>query len=169
MKLNKSSLSGFLTLSIMVSAFATSPVNKTYAMETLNPLAEVENNSKVHTTTVGDKLRVVKDGLRIIVVDGKLVQWPAKMPDPTPNQIKALKRERGKVKTAIKAIKAAYSKLPEPVRKYINRYFGLSAILSVLDHWTGAIEDGIYWACKQVGMPDGAAWFVSKALTMFAF
>lgn len=169
MKLKKRMLSGFLALLMAANVFATLPANKAYAMETPNPLAVVENNSETHTITVDGKPRVVKDGFRIIVVDGKLVQWPAEMPDPTPEQIKALKQEKGKFGAAIKAIRKGYSKLPASVKKYINRYLGLNAILGTLDHWTGAIEDGIYWACKKVGMPDWMAWFVSKALTMIAF
>lgn len=161
-------LSRFLALSMAVSVFTALPINKTYAMETQNTLAVIENNSETHIITVDGKPRVVKDGLRIIVVAGKLIRWPAEMPDPTPDQIKALKQEKGKFGLAIKAIKKGYSKLPAPVKKYIKKYLGLNVILGTLDHWTGAIEDGIYWGCKQVGMPDWMAWTVAKALTMIA-
>lgn len=169
MNLKIKMLSGFIALSMVVSMFATLQVNKTYAMETPNLLAVVENNFEMHIITVDGKPRVVNDGFRIIVVDGKIVQWPAEMPDPTPDQIKILKQKKGKFGAAIKAITKGYSKLPASVKKYINQYLGLSFILGTLDHWTGAIEDGIYWGCKKAGMPDWMAWFVSKALTMIAF
>ncbi|MFK4881495.1 MULTISPECIES: hypothetical protein [Lactococcus] len=76
--------------------------------------------------------------------------------------------KRGKMSLAIKAIKAAWSKLPLSVKNTIGVFGGIDVFLSTLDHWTGAVEDGIFWACKQVGMPDVAAWFVSKALTAVA-
>ena len=97
-----------------------------------------------------------------------MVEWPADMPAPTEQQIAALKQERGKWGVAIKAIRKGYSKLPSKVKGYINKYIGLNAILGTLDHWTGWIEDGIYHACRNAGMPDWMARTVAKALTWIA-
>lgn len=75
-------------------------------------------------------------------------------------------KERGKLSWAVKAIRKIYSKLPANVKSLIAKYAGLETILSLVDHFTGAVEDGLYWACKQVGMPDWAAWVVTKAVTL---
>jgi hypothetical protein len=75
-------------------------------------------------------------------------------------------RQKGKLSWAVKAIRAAYGKLPANVKGYIAKYAGLEAILGYIDHFTGAVEDAIYQACKYVGMPDWMAWAVSKALTL---
>lgn len=76
--------------------------------------------------------------------------------------------KRGKMSLAIKAIRKAYKKLPLAVRNTIETFTKLEVLLGTLDHWTGAVEDGIFWACKQVGIPDVAARFVAKALTAVA-
>lgn len=114
------------------------------------------------------KLRISKNGYRLFVIDGKLYNWPSNLSDPTPEQIIAMKQEKGKFSFAVKAIRKGYSKLPPKIKGYIAKYLGLDAILGTLDHWTGAIEDGIYRGCKSVGMPDWMAWTVAKALTMIA-
>ncbi|MQW24096.1 MULTISPECIES: hypothetical protein [unclassified Lactococcus] len=73
---------------------------------------------------------------------------------------------RGKLSWAVKAIRKGYSKVPAPIRGFINKYGGLETILGVVDHFTGAVETAIYKACKAVKMPDWMAWAVSKALTL---
>lgn len=74
--------------------------------------------------------------------------------------------KRGKLSWAVKAIRKSYSKAPKPVKNLIAKYTQLEVLLGLIDHFTGAVEDAIYWACKQVGMPDWAAWTVSKGLTL---
>lgn len=133
------------------------------AMSTINVHAK-EQNSIVNQ----ENIRVIKDGVRIFLIDGDMYEWPADAPDPTPQEIKALKQERGKIGAAVKAIRIGYSKIPKWIRNLIAKYAGLEAILSQLDHWTGAIEDGIYNACRSVGMPEWLAWLVAKALTGIA-
>lgn len=122
----------------------------------------------IETVTNNTDNIVEKDGYRIFLIDGKIYKLPSNSSTPTSEEISAMKQERGKWSSAIKAIKAGYSRVPEPVKKYIARFIGLDAILGTLDHWTGWIEDGIYQACKSVGMPDWMAWTVAKALTMIA-
>lgn len=117
---------------------------------------------------ISSKEAVSKDGYRIFLVNGKMVKWLANMPAPTEEQITALQKERGKWGAAIKAIRKGYSKLPAGVKSSINKYLGLNAILGTLDHWTGWIEDGIYYACRKSGMPDWMARTVAKALTLIA-
>ena len=82
--------------------------------------------------------------------------------------IQAAKMDRGKWSFSVTAIRKGYSKLPSNVKRWINQYIGLNAILSTLEHFTGWIEDGIYQACKRAGMPDWMAWTVAKALTLIA-
>ncbi|MDO4912911.1 MAG: hypothetical protein Q3960_05110 [Lactobacillus sp.] len=113
------------------------------------------------------KLRVSKDGYRLFVINGKLVYWPANLPDPTPEQINILMQDRGEISLSIKVLKKAYSKLPPKIKAYISKYLGFETLVKTFEHWTGTFEDGIYRACKKAGMPDWMAWTVAKTFTMF--
>lgn len=74
--------------------------------------------------------------------------------------------QRGRLTWAVNAIRRGYNRLPNSVKNLIGTYTGLQTLLGFIDHFTGAVEDAIYWACKQVGMPDWAAWTVTKGLTL---
>ncbi|CAN2923755.1 MULTISPECIES: hypothetical protein [Streptococcus] len=119
-------------------------------------------------TVIDSQHKVSKDGVRLFLIDGKIFELPVDSPDPTPEQIIAMKQQRGKWSAAVKAIRKGYSKVPPKVKGYINKFIGLEAILGTIDHFTGWIEDGIYQACKNAGMPDWMAWTVAKALTLIA-
>jgi len=73
----------------------------------------------------------------------------------------------GKFSWATKAILKAYNLAPSPVKKLIANSVGIIPLLAIINHFTGWVEDAIYWACISVGMPPWAAWTVAKALTLF--
>lgn len=113
-------------------------------------------------------LKVTQDDIRIFVIDGKIYELPADAPTPTKEEIQAMRSERGKWSAAAKAIKAAYHKLPTNIKKQINEYLGIDALLNSIEHYTGWIETGIYETCRNAGMPDWMAWGVAKTLTLLA-
>ncbi|HEM4136641.1 TPA: hypothetical protein U1W51_000182 [Streptococcus suis] len=119
--------------------------------------------------TSGSAQKVTKDGVRLYVVDGKIYELPENSKTPSANEIQSLKQSRGKWTAAIKAIRKGYSKLPANVKSYINRYIGLNALLSTVEHFTGWLEDGIYQACRKAGMPNWMARLVAKSVTFLAF
>lgn len=120
-------------------------------------------------SVVSDSMEpVTKDGYRIFLIDGKIVEWPANMPAPTEKQIVALKQERGKWSFAAKKILKAYDKLPANIKSYINKYLGIHTIARLVDHYTGWIEDSLYKTCRDAGMPDWMARAVAKTLTLIA-
>ncbi|HEM9984992.1 TPA: hypothetical protein U3N40_002171 [Streptococcus agalactiae] len=51
---------------------------------------------EISTQNQQQKNIVSKDGIRIYLIDGNMYEWPADAPDPTPEQIAAMKQERGK-------------------------------------------------------------------------
>lgn len=73
----------------------------------------------------------------------------------------------GKIQLAIKAINKIWFRLPSGVRSAISKYIGLGTFLKVLNTYTGKVEDGIYWVCKEFGMPNWLAWTVTKTLMLF--
>lgn len=76
---------------------------------------------------------------------------------------------RGKFTTAVKAIRKAYNKLPKKVKQIIAKYTKLSVLLNLIEHYTGTLENAIYNACRQVGMPKNIANFVTKTIMLFVF
>jgi len=74
---------------------------------------------------------------------------------------------RGKISWAVKAIRQVWDKLPKKVKTTIGGYAGLEGILSVVEHYTGALEDAIYEGAKNIGLNDTAAWWVSKTIMLF--
>ncbi|GBG96139.1 hypothetical protein [Lactococcus termiticola] len=75
-------------------------------------------------------------------------------------------QNRGKYSWLVKAIRNIYHRLPGFVKSTIKKYVGLEGFLNLIDKATGSVEDAIFWACKQVGMPDWLAWTVTKAITL---
>lgn len=156
MNMKKSVIAGMVSASLVFSGIVV-PSSSAFA-------AEPTSNTVEQTTKVEHIL--TKDGYRAYVVNGYLIKLPASAPEPTEAELHSMLQERGKISLAIKAIKTIYHKLPKPVKKYIAQYLKLEGLLGFLDHWTGAVEDGIYHACKSAGMPDWMAWVVTKAITM---
>ncbi|MBC9808934.1 hypothetical protein ACN6J9_05905 [Carnobacterium maltaromaticum] len=95
----------------------------------------------------------------IQLVDGKAFQ----------NGQEIITMERGKFTWAVKAIRKGYNALPSKVKSFIAQYTGLNAFLGLIEHYTGALEDGIYKACIRVGMPSSVANFVTKTIMLFVF
>lgn len=81
--------------------------------------------------------------------------------------------KRGKLSISIKVMRKIWRKLPFKVRQTLVQHTGvagvgaLQTVLSTVDHFTGAIEDGIYKGCRNVGMSKNVAWWVTKAITLF--
>lgn len=82
------------------------------------------------------------------------------------NEGNPISLQRGKFSWAAAAIRKKYSKLPKSVKNIINSFTNIEVILGLIQHFTGMVEDALYKACKYVGMPDWAAWTVSKGLTV---
>lgn len=75
----------------------------------------------------------------------------------------------GKFTVAIKAIKGAYDQLPRKLKVMIGGVTGLETILITLEHYTGALEHGIYLGALQVTGNKNAAWWVAKTIMLFVF
>lgn len=72
----------------------------------------------------------------------------------------------GKVSAAAKLLLKAYRKLPNHVKKLIAKYTKLNVFLSIVEHYTGALEDAVYHACLKVGMPKMMANIVTKTIML---
>ncbi|PAC83618.1 hypothetical protein GZ55_15545 [Bacillus pumilus] len=75
----------------------------------------------------------------------------------------------GKFTSAIKAIKGAYDQLPTKLKVMIGGVTGLETILITLEHYTGALEHGIYLGALKVTGSENAAWWVAKTIMLFVF
>lgn len=75
--------------------------------------------------------------------------------------------QRGKLSWAVKALRAAWNKIPANIKAAMGGLAVFETILNVIDNFTGAVEDGVYAGCKAVGMSDSVAWWVTKALMLF--
>ncbi|CEO23403.1 hypothetical protein [Paraclostridium sordellii] len=79
----------------------------------------------------------------------------------------------GKLSLSTKAMRKIWRKLPFKVRKTIVQHTGLTgaaaiqSIVSTVDHFTGSVEDGVYKACKKLGMNNHYSWWVTKTITLF--
>ncbi|MCY7860554.1 hypothetical protein [Bacillus haynesii] len=74
---------------------------------------------------------------------------------------------QGKFTWAIKALKEAFDELPTKVKVAIGGVTGLDTILRTLEHYTGALEHGIYLGALKVTGNETAAWWVAKTLMLF--
>lgn len=77
-------------------------------------------------------------------------------------------KERGKLSWAVKAIRAAWDKLPDNVKIAIGGYVGFEQLLSFIDHFTGAVEDAIYEGLIYIGCSPSVAWWAMKIITLIA-
>ncbi|MEB2357301.1 hypothetical protein LAV39_06325 [Bacillus pumilus] len=75
----------------------------------------------------------------------------------------------GKFTWAIKAIKEAYDQLPTKLKVMIGGVTGLETILVTLEHYTGALEHGIYLGALKVTGSENASWWVAKTIMLFVF
>lgn len=73
---------------------------------------------------------------------------------------------KGKLSWAAKALKKAWNKIPLKYKKMMGGYAGFAKVLDYIDHFTGAVEDACYRGCKSIGLPDWAAWAVTKILLL---
>lgn len=55
------------------------------------------------------------------------------------------------------------------MKQIIAKYTKLSVLLNLIEHYTGTLENAIYNACRQVGMPKNIANFVTKTIMLFIF
>ncbi|KXY10988.1 hypothetical protein AT267_00895 [Bacillus cereus] len=76
---------------------------------------------------------------------------------------------QGKLGWAVKALKAAYNKVPASVKKSIGGVAAFEKLLGYIDHYTGAVEDAIYDGLIYIGVNKTAAWWITKTLTALAF
>lgn len=103
---------------------------------------------------------------RLYVAHGVIVPVSENQQQPTEDELNSLAQERGKFGLAVKTIRKIYHKLPKQVKNFIRDHIGFDRLLDFVDHWTGALEDGIYHACKSAGMPDWMAWIVTQAIML---
>ncbi|MEC3593830.1 hypothetical protein ABE037_18220 [Bacillus pumilus] len=68
-----------------------------------------------------------------------------------------------------KAIKEAYDQLPTKLKVMVGGVTGLETILITLEHYTGALEHGIYLGALKVTGSENAAWWVAKTIMLFVF
>lgn len=135
-------------------------------LPSINAFAETSDSSILASTENVNP--VTKDGYRLFLIDGKMVEWPADLPAPTQEEMTFLLQQRGPKTAIAKKILKIYNKVPPKVRNIINKYLGIRAIAQFLDHFTGFVEDGVYRACRNAGMPDDMARLVAKTLTFLA-
>ncbi len=133
------------------------------------PLASTVNATECNVIKQQDDdqvPKIVKNGVRLFIIDGKLYEIPEDMKNPTAKEIELIKQQRGKLTWAAKAIKIAYKKLPKKVKKLIASYIGINRLVSTIEHYTGGIEDAIYQICRKANMPKSAARLVAKTITL---
>ncbi|MDR2976464.1 MAG: hypothetical protein LBV19_04045 [Streptococcaceae bacterium] len=78
-------------------------------------------------------------------------------------------RQRGKFTWAVKLLRAGYHRLPAGVKGYIAAHIGLDKLLSLIEHYTGSLENAIYNTCRSAGMPNWMAGFVAKTIMLVIF
>lgn len=74
---------------------------------------------------------------------------------------------RGKFTWAVKAIRKEWNKLPNKLKATIGGYAGLEGILSVVEHYAGALENAIYEGALRLGLSDITACWVSNTIMLF--
>ncbi|PFZ07903.1 hypothetical protein COL60_17890 [Bacillus pseudomycoides] len=73
---------------------------------------------------------------------------------------------RGKLSWAVKALRAAWDKVPANVKKAIGGTAGFEKLLGVVDRYTGAVEDAVYAGALAVTGNETAAWWIAKTLCL---
>ena len=76
-------------------------------------------------------------------------------------------RTLGKLSWAVKAIKAAWDKLPKKVKVLLG-IEGFAKLLDFIDHFTGAVEDAVYQGLLYLGFNKTVAWWITKIITAIA-
>lgn len=74
---------------------------------------------------------------------------------------------RGKISTAVKAFKKVYKKIPAKYKKAINKVIKVDLIIKLLEHYTGALENALYKACRKAGLSATKAKFITKTVMLF--
>lgn len=74
---------------------------------------------------------------------------------------------KGKLSWAVKALKAAWDLIPDSVKVALGGTAGFATLLSVIDNFTGAVEDAVYAGALAVtGNETVATWWITKALML---
>lgn len=66
-----------------------------------------------------------------------------------------------------RAVIKAWSRIPAPVRKTVEKYAGAGGFFAALNRFTGTEEHVIYSACRAVGMGEPVARWVTKIILLF--
>lgn len=160
----KSMMIKFMTLLILASTVI--PV-----------VATATSESRVNTDSVSNEILLSQNGQRqsnrtrihLQPVLSQSLEMQENINEKYPPFSQVQYQERGKFTWAVKLIRKAWNKLPKNVRNFINRYTNLSGFLNFIEHYTGKLEDGIYNACKKVGMPNWMANIVTKTIMLVVF
>ena len=123
---------------------------------------------EISTQSQQQKNIVSKDGIRIYLINGNMYEWPADAPDPTPDQITAMKQERGKLSKAAKLLLKNYNKLPGWVKAGVS-YGAANSISKTLDTFSGSLEDGLTLGLEIVGFSGGVARSFAQAIAWVLF
>jgi len=73
----------------------------------------------------------------------------------------------GRLSWAANALRNAYNWVPSSVKRAIGGWVGFRRVIDFIDHWTGAIDSGVFWGCMHVINQDTACWWVTKILLSF--
>lgn len=73
---------------------------------------------------------------------------------------------KGKLSWAVKALKAAWDLIPDSVKVALGGTAGFATLLSVIDNFTGAVEDAVYAGALAVTGNETVAWWITKALML---
>ncbi|HHT7649209.1 hypothetical protein ACSBSA_10845 (plasmid) [Streptococcus suis] len=124
--------------------------------------------NEISTQHQQQKNIVSKDGIRIYLINGNMYEWPADSPDPTPEQITAMKQERGKWSKAAKLLLKNYNKLPGWVKAGLS-YGAANSLAKTLDTFSGTLEDGLTIGLEILGFSGGVARTFAQAIAWFLF
>lgn len=138
------------------------------ATTTLPSLTTTIKADEISTQNQQQKNIVSKDGIRIYLIDGKMYEWPADAPDPTPEQITAMKQERGKWSKAAKLLLKHYNKLPGWVKAGLS-YGAANSVAKTLDTFSGTLEDGLTLGLEAIGFSGGVARAYAQAIAWVLF
>ena len=147
-------ISKFINLALIPLAITTITLP---AFSTTIKADEVTIQNQQHNNVVS------KDGIRIYLIDGNMYEWPADAPDPTPEQIIAMKQERGKWSKAAKLLLKNYNKLPGWVKAVVS-YGAANSLAKTLDTFSGTLEDGLTLGLEAIGFSGGIARQYAQAI-----
>lgn len=147
-------ISKFINLALIPLAITTITLS---AFSTTIKADEVTIQNQQHNNVVS------KDGIRIYLIDGNMYEWPADAPDPTPEQIIAMKQERGKWSKAAKLLLKNYNKLPGWVKAVVS-YGAANSLSKTLDTFSGTLEDGLTLGLEAIGFSGGIARQYAQAI-----